>query len=417
MTEFWIICGLLLAVALVFVVWPLWRGAVKGNGVVRDAANLEILRDQMAEMDADVANGLLTQEAYEQGKRELQARLLDEVKAPGSDAAAAARNPLKALSLAVAIVVPLTSVALYGKLGNQNALLPQEQRVGAEAFSLALTESALKELQDKVAKAPQDPNGWVMLARSLAQMERYSESVKAYDQLAQLVPNEAEVWAEYADTLVMANGKSFAGKPTELLDRALAIDPANQKALALSGMAAMERRDYATTIRNWQAVLQQMPDKESEEAKMLAQGIQMAHDGLMKQRGGKLPPPTIAAAPKAAAPGKERISGRVMLSEALRGKADQNDTVFILARAENGPPMPLAVMRKQVKDLPMQFALDDQMAMTPQAKLSNFNRVVLVARISKSGNPMPQPGDLQGAVSAVKPGSDGIKVVIDTVVQ
>src|SRR5208282_2670806 len=121
MTTFWIICALLLAVAVLFVVLPLWRSTVKENQVLRDAANLEIFRDQIAEMDTDLQNGLLTPELHEQGKRELQMRLLEEVKDTDSAAAALARNPHKAMAIALAVLLPLTAVGLYWKIGNWNA--------------------------------------------------------------------------------------------------------------------------------------------------------------------------------------------------------------------------------------------------------------------------------------------------------
>jgi cytochrome c-type biogenesis protein CcmH len=412
MTEFWIICALLLAVALLFVIWPLWRGTVKSNAVVRDAANLEIFRDQLAEMDADLANGLLTPELYEQGKRELQARMLEEVKSPGG--ASQPRNPLRVLALALAVLLPLVSVGMYWKLGNMNAFLPQDKLSSAEGFGTALSEASLRELEDKLAKKPNDPEGWLLLARSYTELERYGDAAKAYDKLTQLVPNEAQLWADYADALAMTQGQSLAGRPAELLDKALAVDPNNPKALALAGTAAMERGDYAAAVRDWENLLQQMPNKDSEDAKMIASGLQMARTYLAQSKTGK---GGARASQSAVAAGKERISGTVALSDALKSKADQDDTVFILARAENGPPMPLAVMRKQVRDLPVKFTLDDQMAMSPQAKLSDFDHVMVIARVSKSGNAMPQPGDLQGTVSAIKPGSAGLKITIDTVVQ
>jgi len=418
MTGFWIISALLLAVALLFVVWPLWRSAGKSREVVRDAANVEIFRDQIAEMDADLANGLLTPELYEQGKRELQARLVEEVKAP-EGGGARARNPLRTLALVLAVLIPLGSAGLYWKLGNQNAFLPQDQIPSGGDIGLATTEVALKELQERVEKDSQNPNLWVTLARSLAQMGRFSDSLQAYDKLTQLVPGEAVVWAEYADTAVMANGGDYRGKPTELLERALALDPSNQNALALSGMAAMQRRDYATAVRSWEALWQQLPGeaKESPDGKMLAAGLERAHALMLQQKGGKGKPPQAARGPAAVAPGQERISGTVTLSDAFKGKADPNDTLFVLARAADGPPMPLAVVRKQVKDLPLSFTLDDSMAMAPQMKLSAFDKVVVIARISKSGDAMPKPGDLQGTSVALKPGTAGLKISIDSVLK
>jgi cytochrome c-type biogenesis protein CcmH len=206
------------------------------------------------------------------------------------------------------------------------------------------------------------------------------------------------------------------GRPTQLLDRALALNPNNAKALALGGSAAMERGDYPTAIRNWEGLLKQLPDQNSQEAKMVAAGISQAKVFLAAVKSGKAPmmaaPPAQQSKP-AVAPGKERITGTVVLSSALKGKASPDDTLFVLAKAEQGPPMPLAVMRKQVRDLPLKFSLDDSMAMAPQMKLSNFDKVVVIARISKSGSPMPQAGDLQGTSAPLKPGKQGLKIDID----
>ncbi|MBI1175336.1 MAG: c-type cytochrome biogenesis protein CcmI [Sideroxydans sp.] len=417
MTTFWIICALLLVVALLFVVWPLWRHTVKNNEVIRDAANLDIFRDQSAEMEADLANGLLTEELYEQGKRELQARMLEEVKSPEGSGAGQMRNPLKALAVALLVLVPLSAIGLYMKLGNLNAFLPQDKHATAEGFGAVLSPAALKELQDKLAAKPDDPQGWLLLARSLVEMERYGDAAKAYDKLTQLVPNEAQLWTDYADALAMSNGQSLVGEPTQLLAKALAIDPNNLKALALNGSAGMERGDYPTAIRDWEKLLQLMPNKNSDDAKMVAAGISQARTFLTQIKSGKAPmmaqAPAAPSQSKPAVPGKERITGTVALSAALKGEADPNDTVFILARAAEGPPMPLAVIRKQVRDLPYKFTLDDSMAMAPQMKLSNFDNVLVIARVSKSGNAMPQSGDLQGMSAPLKPGKTGLKISID----
>lgn len=418
MTLFWIICALLLAVALLFVVLPLWRGKGKGNQVQRDAANLEIFRDQIAEMDADLRNGLLTPELYEQGKDELQARLLEEVKAPEGSGNLALGNPHKVMAIGLAILLSISAVGLYWKTGNRDALLPQAEGNRADGFGTVRSETALKELQDKLAKNPKDADSLLVLARSYAELERYADSAKAYDKLTQLVPNEAQLWAEFADALAMASGQTLAGHPALLLDKALKLDPNNLKALALSGSAAMGRGDYPAAIRYWEGVLKQVP-KGSEDAKMIASGIQQARDFMAQSKSGKpvaaQPAPVVEKKP--AAPGSERITGTVTLSAALAGKARPNDMLFVLARAAEGPKAPLAVVRVQVKDLPLQFTLDDSMAMSPQAKLSNFDKVVVIARISRSGDAIPQPGDLQGVSAVLKPGSSGVKLSIDSVVK
>ncbi len=419
MTLFWIICTLLLAVALLFVVLPLWRSTGKGNQVQRNTINLDIFRDQIAEMDADLRNGLLTPEMHEQGKRELQARLLQEVSATDRNDGPPLHNPDKSWAIGLAIFLLLASVGVYWKTGEPDAVLPQAGGYRAAGYGTVNSEAALKELRDKLAKNPQDADSLLLLARSYAELERYADAAKAYDKLTQLEPNEAELWAEFADALAMASGQSLAGHPTLLLDKALKLDPDNPKALALSGSAAMERGDFTATIRYWEKVLKMVP-KDSEDAKMISGGIQRARDLIAQGKGGKAMAAQrapMAEEKKSPAAGSERITGTVTLSSALAGKTRPNDNLYVLARAVNGPKVPLAVLRLQVKDLPLQFTLDDSMAMSPQMKLSSFDQVVVIARVSRSGDALAQPGDFQGMSAAIKPGSSGVKLSIDNVIK
>lgn len=420
MTLFWIVCAVLLLIALLFLVLPLWRATANNNDVLRDAANLEILRDQSAEMEADLRNGLLTQDAFEQGKRELQARLLDEVK----DTTTSVRlqhNPARKLAIVLALALPLCSVLLYLTIGNTKALKPQQELAMAEGFGVLRSEEALKELEKKMVRLPENPDGWLQLARSYTELQRYPDAVRAYGQLVKLVPNESQLWTDYADAMAMNNGQSLLGEPTKFLDKALQLDGNNTSALALSGSAAMERGDYYMAAVHWQNLVNLLPT-DYPDVQMIHDGINQAKQFLSMQKGGKQKLAQLnsmkgAEEMKPAADPALAITGKVSLSPALAGKVAPTDIVFILARAANGPKMPLAVLRKQVKDLPMDFTLDDSMAMQPQLKLSGFNEVVVVARVSKSGSPMGQPGDLEGLVQSAKPGSKGLNIVIDKVVQ
>jgi cytochrome c-type biogenesis protein CcmH len=414
MIIFWIICVLLLVIALLFVILPLWFGNLKINTVQRDSANLEIFRDQIAEMDTDLRNGLLTQDMYEQGKRELQSRLVDEVGEAQSITAVSVRDPFKILALVLAVIIPVAAIGLYWQIGNRHALLPQPSNVSADQFSSVRSESALKALEQKVAAQPQDGDSLFQLARSYAEMERYTDAVQAYDKLTQLVPNEAQLWADYADVLAMASGKSLVGTPTKLLNKALSIEPDNFKALALSGSAAMERSDYAAAVAYWEKLLKLIP-QDNENAKIVAGGIQNARVLLAQKTGGNIPVQSLPPSQAEAQAGKEAISGTVVLSSAIKGQAKPEDTLFVLVRAAEGPKMPLAIVRKQVKDLPLKFTLDDSTAMSPQMKMSNFEQVVVIAKVSKSGNPLTQTGDLQGMSQVMKPGTKGVKLVIDKV--
>jgi cytochrome c-type biogenesis protein CcmH len=182
----------------------------------------------------------------------------------------------------------------------------------------------------------------------------------------------------------------------------------------------MERGDFSVAVAYWEKLLKLLPPEDKENSKAISEALAQARQMLVHAKGGKVAPvldqinqPSAGAQ----ATGKERISGTVILSEALKGKADPNDTLFVLARAVQGPKMPLAILRKQVKDLPLSFSLDDSMAMSPEMKMSNFDQVVVVARISKSGNAMPQPGDLQGISKPLSLGTTGIKIDVDQLVR
>lgn len=315
MTLFWIVCAVLLLVALPFVVLPLWRGAGNDNTgsndseVLRDAANLEILRDQLAELETDLRNGLLTQDAYEQGKRELQARLLEEVKTT-EQPVIKPRNPAKALAVALAVLLPLFSVSLYLAVGNTRALLPQEEHGLAEGFGAINSEAKLQELEKKLQQQPENPDGWFLLATSYSKMGRFADAVRAYEQLVKLVPDAAQVWASYADVYAMNNNQSLLGEPTKFLDKALQLDGANLLALALSGSAAMERGDYVAAITHWTKLVDLLPP-DNAELQVLRNGIGQAREFLAQQPGGKEKLAQLPAGnvPKEAAAGSAQAAG------------------------------------------------------------------------------------------------------------
>jgi cytochrome c-type biogenesis protein CcmH len=292
MISFWIACAALLVVALPFIIWPLWRGAGSagaGDGVRRDDANLEILRDQSAELEADLRDGLLTQDAYEQGKRELQARLLEEVGAAGQPAVPT-RRAAKGLAIVLAVLLPLFSVPLYFVLGNTGALSPQHQDAGmAGGFGIIRSEEKLLELEKMLAQQPENPDGWFTLARSYSELQRFADAARAYGELVKLVPDESQLWASYADVYAMNNDQSLLGEPTRFLDRALELDGNNTMALALAGSAAMERGNYAAAVTHWTKLASLLPP-DNPELQMIRDGIEQARQFLAMQKSGKAKP-------------------------------------------------------------------------------------------------------------------------------
>jgi cytochrome c-type biogenesis protein CcmH len=422
MNLFWIICALLLLTALVIVALPLWRQAKLVNEVKRDDSNLDIVRDQLAEMDADLNNGLLTQESYDQGKRELQARMLEEVK---ETEVAKTSAGSKKLIVALAILLPLFSVPLYLHLGNVDATSAQKLQMQADSSGVIRSEVGVAALETQLKNEPENPDGWYMLANSYLAMDRLMDASNAYAELIKLVPDQAQLWADYADIYGLAHGKTLQSQEVaDMLAKALELNPENIKALALMASVGMERGDFLSAIQSWQKVLE-VPTLTSNNANRFVENIKQARQLLSERTGGKalleeLDQRTVSSSdsePVQPANVGVAVSGQVSLSARLTENVEPTDLVFILARAAQGPRMPLAVFRTQVQDLPLKFTLDDSMAMRPGLEISSFDEVIIVARVAKSGSPIAQSGDLEGMSMPVKPGTNGLNIVIDAVIE
>ncbi len=269
----------------------------------------------------------------------------------------------------------------------------------------------IKALSARLEQNPNDGKGWAMLARSYAVMGRYNEALPAYEKAANLIQNDPVLLVDYADVLAAVNGKNLQGKPLELIQSALIIDPTNIKGLNLIGTAAFQAGDYTHAVGYWEKLLQLLPPDSP-----IANQINISIANARTQETGKRLQSLPAQGKAQPATGGAQISGVVRLSPALAGKVSPTDTVFVFAKAVSGPPMPIAVIRAQVKDLPQKFILNDSMAMMPTMKLSNFQEVVIGAKISKSGNATPQSGDLRGEVASVKVGTNNVQLVIDKIV-
>ena len=420
MTVFLIVAALLMVGAIMFVVPSLiGKGDAKKRRVLRDEINLSVLRDQMRELDADLAAGTINLAGHQSAKAELERRVAEDVQEKAAQAVVAPSKPWSAA--VVSLSIPVIAISLYFYLGTPaafNALAVETAQEAAPAVSPEQIAAMVAKLEQKLKESPDDADGWYMLARSNYVLKKYTQSADAYAKLVKLVPNDANLLANYADVLAMTQNQSLLGEPEKILNKALEIDPKNLKALALAGSAAFDRRDFPTAVVHWKKVLLLVPP-ESEAARSAAGGISQAQK--LAAESGTLPssmPTRIAPieADPVAADTKAPISvkGTVELDAALRSKVSDTDTVFIFARASAGPKFPLAVLRKQVKDLPLSFTLDDSMSMMPNVKLSNFPLVVVGARISKSGNAIASVGDFEGMIEAVKPGAAGLIIRINT---
>jgi cytochrome c-type biogenesis protein CcmH len=397
-----------------------------------------VYRDQKRALGAECAAGVITTSERDATLAELARRISEDVPAavqapapsPASAAGTAAPAPKRAwaLALVLLLLVPAASFTLYQRLGNPVAAIAATAAGGGTGHEMSERQIAamVESLAQRLKQRPDDADGWVLLAHSYQALERFAEAADAYAHADALIPNNASLLADYADALAMAQGRRLDGAPAALIDRALAIDPKHKKALSLAATVALEARDFDTSIAYWRRLAAELPagsDEARQVADVIAEVDAAKREGKgssaasTKRAAATAPPAPAPSAPQGSAgAAASAIAGRVDLNAALASKVALNDTVFIFARAAEGQRMPLAVLRIPAKELPRDFSLDDSMSMAPGVKLSAAPSVIVEARISKSGNALPQPGDLFGRSAPLKPGATGVRITIDQVV-
>ena len=422
MIAFWIFAAALLLLALAIVLPALLgsKSSVDKTASSAAQANLSVLRSQLTQLDADFAAGSINADQLALAKSDIERRALEEESAPES-IVAPARSTRTAWALG--LLIPLTALGIYGFIGNIQALDPANLQAKAETDPTPeQLEAMVSAFAARLEAAPPgetpDPKAWEMLARSYAAMQKFPEASKAYKRAVQLNPGNAQIMADHADVLAMLQGQSMAGEPTALFERALVLDPNNLKALALAGSAAFEKKDFAKAAQFWSKA-QGLAPPGSDFAKGLASSVDEARTAAGQSGAPAVAEksvPTPVATPAAVnAAGGASIQGVVNISADLKGKVAPDDTVFIFARAAQGPRMPLAILKRKASELPITFTLDDSTAMADELKLSKFDMVVVAARVSRSGNAMPQSGDLMGQSTPMKAGGSKLTLVIDSV--
>jgi cytochrome c-type biogenesis protein CcmH len=439
MVVFWALSAAMTLVALGFVLVPLLRARGEPDGPTAREVTLAVLRGQRQEIEADIAAGNLPAAARDEALAELVDRAGEDLppEAPAPKRAPPPAGKPWITAAVAAVAVPALAFGLYAAIGSPAAVdLKAMPRIssgggGNPSHDKELV-AMIDSLAQKVKERPDDARGWELLARSMASLGRFEESAAAYAHLNKLAPNDPNVLADYADALGMTQGRVLRGKPRELAEQALAIDPRHHKALALAGTAAMDAADWGAAMGYWQRLADAVPP-DSPDVAQLRQIIEE-----VRQRAGpgyKFDAPTKVAqaapakpqasapavAPKApaapAAPASpSSISGSVALAPAIAQQVNGNEHLFVFARAEGGPRVPLAVVKLRADALPYQFALDDSQAMAPGMNISSAPAIRIEARISRSGDVKAQSGDLVGTSDVVKPGSRGVKVLVDKVV-
>lgn len=423
MLLFWVIAIVLMVTTLALILPAL----LQPNAILKTDGNVEkreIFRQQFEEIEQDKISGVLDAAQYDIAKSELERRMLDEVGTV--NVLASNSKPDRRLAVILLVLLPLAAVIIYYIIGNPAAItIPTVSPMASVATSPVATaepasakpsaehnmggdiEPLLALLKSKLEKTPDNGAGWALLARSYVELRRHAEAVPAYEKAAKLITDDPQLYADYADALAVVNGHKLTGLPEELVNKALKLDPHHTKSLMLAATAAFDRKDYKQAIVFWERLQNDLPAGSD-----ILPEIKGSLSEAYALSGEKAPPQAV----QKAVPATAGVSGTVRIAPALASKLDPSATVFVFARATQGPPMPLAIVRTTVKDLPYAYHLDDSSALMPDRKLSQAAEVVLVARISKSGDAKPQAGDLQGLSAAVKPDGGTVDIEINQVV-
>ena len=410
--------GMVLCVAGVLM-WVLLRQRPVVTHASQAKANAKVYRDQIADLDREHESGHISDAEWQQSRDELSMRLLEDTSAQ-DDPVAKQEKPALWTAVLVAVALPLSAVGMYMWVGEPDALNPMAVQSTDKVDPtqlLQMAESLAQKLNDK----PDNLQGWVMLGRTYRTLEKFDASVQAYDRALKLSADD-DLKLERVEVLAMKSQGNFDGEPWNVIRDILQRDPQNYGALLMAGSASYSHEKYADALKYWQQARKPLaadnPDVPGlDEAiasvqQKLGMPAQVAKGPSAQMNAAQTPAAAPSANTSGAASTGLTVSGQVAIAEALKGKVKPSDVVFIYATPANGERMPLAIFKTTVAQLPMAFTLDDSTAMTTERKLSGAGEVLVKVRVSKSGNAMPQSGDLAGTLGPVKVGSKGLKLEI-----
>jgi cytochrome c-type biogenesis protein CcmH len=395
--------GIALCVALVFL-WVLLRERKPVTQASQAKANAKVYRDQILDLDREHDSGHISDQEWQQSRDELSLRLLEDTSAV-DDPAAKAEKPAIWTAVVLAVALPLGSMGLYMWVGQPEALNPMAAKTPDQVDPKDLAKMA-QTLAEKLQAKPDNLQGWVMLGRTYRTLENFDAALKAYDSALKLSADD-DLKLERIEIIAMQRQGQFEGEPWNVIREVLQRDPQHFGALLTAGSASYAEGKFADALRYWEQARKPL-DANNPDLEGLENAIAAVRDRLGMPPAKSSP----ASSSTSAATSGLNVTGQVNLSASLKSKASPNDVVFIYATPANGDRMPLAIFKTTVSQLPLNFTLDDSTAMTPDRKLSAAGEVMVKVRVSKSGNAMPQSGDLSGSLGPVKVGAKGLKLEI-----
>ena len=398
-----------LALVMVLVVagallWVLLRQREVPTSASQAKANASVYKAQILDLDREHESGHISDAEWQQSRDELSVRLLEDTSAV-DDPVAKKEKPALWTAVVLAIALPVSAMGMYMWLGEPEALNPLALKSNDKVDQQELSKMA-DNLAKKLEEKPDNLQGWVMLGRTYRTLEKFEASLKAYDRALKLTADD-DLRIERVEVLAMQRQGNFEGEPWDIILDILQKDPQHYAALLMAGSASYAHEKYADALSYWQKARKPLASDNPD-----VPGLDEAIASVQQKLG--ITPKAVAAQTAKPTPSNAAlsVSGRVILSANLKGKTQPSDAVFIYATPANGERMPLAIFKTTVANLPLSFTLDDSTAMSPERKLSGAGEVFVKVRVSKSGNAMPQSGDLLGSIGPVKVGAQGLQVEI-----
>ena len=384
MTQFWIYAALLLLAALMLLLWPVLRGRKDQAEEDRTALNIALYEEHIAELEAQHANGALSADQLKEGRLEADRELLDDTDVGRPKQSVNLGN---ALPLIAALLVPVAGLGLYMYWGASEKV----ELTLSLAEQPKTVEDMIKRLEDTVRLQPESVDAWYFLGRTYMSEQRPKEAAHAYEKTIELVGRQPDLLGQWAQALYFANDKQWNAELQGLVDEALSQDPNEATSLGLLGIAAFEDKRFQDAIDAWTQLSKSL-DPQDPSYQAIQTGIERARSSLAETPQANAETnatqDTAVAEPAPATVSDYKLLIDVTISDEMLKQTSGTDTVFVFARAESGPPMPLAAKRLTVADLPASIALTDEDSLLPQLKLSSIGRVKLQASVSSSGDAM-----------------------------
>lgn len=388
MSAFILIALLITLLALGLLIVPLVRTR-NTLSYERHAQNIHYARERLQELEEQLKNASISATDYEALKLEIETTLAQDVDlAAGSDAQQSVqpRRSNKFMITLLSLFLPLAGIGFYLLAGTPETFAPERAEARPSAQQI---DQLVNGIEARLARNPDDLRGWTLLSKTYLSLGRYADARIAYLRVLELGGESATTYAALADATALISGGEIDKETSDYIGKALTLDPSNQQALWLAGLGAAQQGRKQAAKQHWGklvTLLDEFPEQQAELQSIISEAFgesQTTSPEAMQTPGVKL---TI----------------EVKIAEGMANAVAENDTVFVFARAAEGPPAPLAVKRLRVADLPISITLSDSDAMMAQLTLSKFEDVIVSARVSKSGQPIAQSGDIQSQAIATK---------------